>query len=76
MCKAAQWHQALSVINKVDNDSMKLDDDNETNNTNNETANDNKEMSIGGSGFSVPPPQFQVQGRHYVDQLSIIFGQC
>ena len=38
----------LSVIDEVDNNSMKGDDDNE--------ENGNKEMSIGGSGFSMPSP--------------------
>jgi hypothetical protein len=32
----------LSVIDEVDNDSMKGDDDNERNKTDNETANGNK----------------------------------
>ena len=40
----------LSVINEVDNDSMKGDDDKE--------GNGNKEMSIGVSGFSVPSPSY------------------
>jgi hypothetical protein len=66
----------LSVINKVDNNCMKGDDDNKRNKTNNDTANSNKEMSIGGSGFSVPSPGNNCKGRHYVDQLPIIFRQC
>ncbi len=43
----------LSVINKVDNNSMKGEYDNEKNKTNNQTVNGNNEMSIGGSGFSL-----------------------
>jgi hypothetical protein len=38
----------FSVIDEVDNDSMKGDDDNK--------GNSDKEMSIGGSGFAVPSP--------------------
>jgi hypothetical protein len=52
----------LSVINEVDNNSMKGDDNNERNKTGNETANSNKEMSIGGSGFSVPSPGYNCKG--------------
>ena len=44
----------LSVINEVDNNSMKGDDDNE--------GNGNKEMSIGGSGFSMPSPGCNCKG--------------
>ena len=44
----------LSVIDEVDNTSMKGDDDNE--------GNGNKEMSIGGSGFSVPSPGYNCKG--------------
>ena len=51
----------LSVINKVDNNSMKGDDDNERNITNNKTANSNKEMSIRHSGFSVPSPGYNCE---------------
>ncbi len=46
----------LSVIDKVDNDSMKGEYNNERNKTDNETANGDKEMSIGGSGFSLHSP--------------------
>jgi hypothetical protein len=49
----------LSIINEVDNDSMKGDDDNETDN---EPANGNKEMSIGGSGFSLHSPGYNYEG--------------
>jgi hypothetical protein len=54
----------LSVINKVDNNSMKWDDNNERNKTGNETANGDKEMrmSIGGSGFSMPSPGYNCKG--------------
>jgi hypothetical protein len=54
----------LSVIDKVDNDSMKGDDDNERNKTDNETANGDKEMSIGigGSGFSLHSPSYNYEG--------------
>jgi len=48
----------LSVINEVNNNSMKGGDDNERNKTNNETANGDKEMSIGGSGFSLHSPVY------------------
>jgi hypothetical protein len=52
----------LSVVDEVDNDSMKGDDDNERNKTNNETANRDKEMSIGGSGFSLHSPGYNCEG--------------
>jgi hypothetical protein len=52
----------LSVIDKVDNDSMKGDDNNERNKTDNETANSNKDMSIGGSGFSLHSPGYNCEG--------------
>jgi len=52
----------LSVIEKVDNDSMKGDDDNERNKTGNEPANVDKEMSIGGSGFSLHSPCYNCEG--------------
>jgi hypothetical protein len=54
----------LSVIDKVDNDSMKGDDNNERNKTDNETANGDKEMSIGGSGsgFSLHSPGYNCEG--------------
>jgi hypothetical protein len=52
----------LSVINKVDNDSMKGGDNNERNKTNNETANGDKDMSIGGSGFSLHSPGYNCEG--------------
>ena len=52
----------LSVIDKVDNDSMKGDDNNERNKTDNETANNYKEMSIGGSGFSLHSPGYNCEG--------------
>jgi hypothetical protein len=54
----------LSVIDKVDNDSIKGDDDNERNKTDNETANGDKEMSIGigGSGFSLHSPGYNYEG--------------
>jgi hypothetical protein len=53
VCKAAQWY-LLSVIDEVDNNSMKGDDSNE--------GNVDKEMSIGGSGFSVPSPGYNCKG--------------
>jgi hypothetical protein len=52
----------LSVIDEVDNNSMKGDDNNEINKTDNETAKDNKEMSIGGSGFSLHSPGYNCEG--------------
>jgi len=54
----------FSVINEVDNDSMKGGDDNERNKTDNETANGDKEMSIGigGSGFSLHSPGYNCKG--------------
>ncbi len=52
----------LSVINEVNNNSMKGGDDNERNKTNNETANGDKEMSIGGSGFSLHSPVYNCEG--------------
>jgi hypothetical protein len=52
----------LSVIDEVDNDSMKGDDDNKRNKTDNETANGDKEMSIGGSGFSLHSPGYNCKG--------------
>jgi hypothetical protein len=52
----------LSVVNKVDNNSMKMDDDSKRNKIDNETAKGNKEMSIGGSGFSVPSPGYNCEG--------------
>jgi len=52
----------LSVIDKVDNGSIKGDDDNERNKTDNETANGDKEMSIGGSGFSLHSPGYNCEG--------------
>ncbi len=44
----------LSVINEVDNNSMKGDDNNK--------GNGDKKMSIGGSGFSVPSPGYNCKG--------------
>ncbi len=44
----------LSVIYEVDNVRMKGDDT---------EGNCNKEMSIGGSGFSVPSPGYNCEGR-------------
>jgi hypothetical protein len=52
----------LSVIDKVDNDSMKGDDNNEINKTDNETENGDKKMSIGGSGFSLHSPGYNCEG--------------
>ncbi len=52
----------LSIIDEVDNDSMKGDDDNKRNKTNNEPANCDKEMSIGGSGFSLHYPGYNCEG--------------
>ena len=52
----------LSVINKVDNDSMEGCDDNKRNKTDNETENGNKEMRIGGSGFSLHSPGYNCEG--------------
>ena len=52
----------LSVIDEVDNNSMKGDDDNKRNKTDNETANGDKEMSIGGSGFSLHSPVYNCEG--------------
>jgi hypothetical protein len=52
----------LSVIDKVDNNSMKGDDNNKRNKTDNENANGEKEMSIGGSGFSLHSPGYNCQG--------------
>jgi hypothetical protein len=52
----------LSIINKVDNDSIKGVYDNGRNKTNNETANANKEMIIGGSGFSLHSPGYICKG--------------
>ena len=52
----------LSIIDEVDNDSMKGDDDNERNKTDNEPANGDKEMSIGGSGFSLHSPGYNCEG--------------
>ncbi len=57
MCARPHSGIRLSVINKVDNDSMKGGDNNKRNKTDNKTANGDKEMSIGGSGFSVPSPR-------------------
>jgi hypothetical protein len=56
----ARSHSGIrpSVIDEVDNDSMKGDDDNERIKTDNETANGDKEMSIGGSGFSLHSPSY------------------
>ena len=51
----------LSVIDKVDNDSMEGDDDNKRNKTDNETANGDKEMSIGGSGFFLHSPGYNCE---------------
>jgi hypothetical protein len=51
-----------SVINEVDNDSMKGDEDNKRNETDNETANGDKEMSIGGSGFSLHSLGYNCEG--------------
>jgi len=52
----------LSIIDEVDNDSMKGDDDNERNKTDNEPANGDKEMSIGGSGVSLHSPGYNCEG--------------
>jgi hypothetical protein len=52
----------LSIIDKVDNDSMKGDDDNKRNKTDNEPANSDKVMSIGGSGFSLHSPGYNCEG--------------
>jgi hypothetical protein len=46
----------LSIIDEVDNDSMKGDHDNEINKTDSEPANGNKEMSIGGMASPCTPP--------------------
>ena len=62
--KCARPHSgiSLSIIDNVDNDSMKGDDDNERNKTDNEPANGNKDMSIGGSGFSFHSPGYNCEG--------------
>jgi len=52
----------LSIINEVDNNSMKVDEDNKRNKTYNEPANCDKEMSIGGSGFSLHSPGYNCEG--------------
>jgi hypothetical protein len=58
--KCAKPHSGirLSIIDEVDNDSMKGDDDK----TDNEHANGDKEMSIGGSGFSLHSPGYNCEG--------------
>jgi hypothetical protein len=60
----ARSHSGIrpSVIDEVDNDSMKRDNDNERNKTDNETANGEKKMSIGGSGFSLHSPGYNCEG--------------
>jgi hypothetical protein len=52
----------LSVIDEVDNDSMKGDDNKDRNTTDNEAANGDTEMSIGGSGFSLHSPGYNCEG--------------
>jgi hypothetical protein len=60
----ARSHSGIrpTVIDEVDNDSMKGDDDNKRIKTDNETANGNKELSIGGSGFSLHSPGYNCEG--------------
>jgi hypothetical protein len=62
--KCARPHSGirLSVITKVDNDSMKGDDDNKRIKTDNETANGDMEMSIGCSGFFLHSPGYNCKG--------------
>jgi hypothetical protein len=62
VCERPHSGIRLSVINEVDNNSMKGEYDNKRNKTNNATANGNTEMSIGSSGFSLHSPGYICKG--------------
>jgi hypothetical protein len=55
----------LSVINKVNENSMEVGDNNKRNKTGNQTAHYNEEVSIGGIGLSVPSLANNCKGGFY-----------